>query len=97
MPKGIADVLVLVLLEAEVHEFHKGWQVDCTSLAKCCVSGSAILKWRNQSMKLGRSMVLISVLAIGSIGFAQDLATDVGKGANDVRKGLVKARRKQQT
>ena len=29
-------------------------------------------------------MVLISVLAIGSIGSAQDLPTDVGKGANDV-------------
>jgi hypothetical protein len=38
-------------------------------------------------MKLTKSMVLISVLAIGSIGFAQDLATDVGKGAKDVGKG----------
>ena len=38
-------------------------------------------------MKLTKSMVLISVLALGSIGFAQDLATDVGKGAKDVGKG----------
>jgi len=42
-------------------------------------------------MKLGKSMALTLVLALGSIGVAQDLATDVGKGAKDVGKATEKA------
>ena len=41
-------------------------------------------------MKLGKSMALILVLTLGSIGVAQDLATDVGKGAKDVGKATEK-------
>jgi hypothetical protein len=48
-------------------------------------------KRRNDYMKLGKSMALILVLTLGSIGVAQDLATDVGQGAKDVGKATGKA------
>ena len=37
-------------------------------------------------MKLTQSMIICLLLTLGSIGFAQDLAADVGKGAKDVGK-----------
>ena len=39
-------------------------------------------------MKVARSMALISVLPVGSIGFAQDVAIHVAKGAKDIGKGV---------
>jgi len=59
--------------------------------AGCCTPLIGSSKRRNDHMKLGKSMALILVLTLGSIGAAQDLATDVGKGAKDVGKATEKA------
>src|ERR1700735_2387074 len=42
---------------------------------------------RRNNMKLTKAMVLTLILTLGSIAFAQGVASDIGKGTKDIGKG----------